>query len=334
MDKIKPKTAIGRFIDQLPNSAEQLLLNPKKEGRAEGDRLGESLIFELPSGKKVKFVPKLVNPKRCKIWKGNIRLQEFLNQENTKDLREKINTQGQLVPVLARPIKNEPEYSHEIIYGSRRHYVCSSLGKSIKILEADLDDNDALVFMDAENSGREDISPYETALAYKFWIDNGIFKNQVELSQQLGITRSWLNKIISLTRIPKEIISAISEPKKLSLKCGLELVKILMEDPSNSQGLIEKSVELCQKGLDSEDILKNLLNYKEKKLSTLKTFNKITSKIIHSNEGNPLYKIISSEHGRTTLVFDSKLSKQKVLNMLDQIETLVKKLDVQESELK
>jgi ParB/RepB/Spo0J family partition protein len=325
MDKTKPKTAIGRFIDQLPGSTEQLLLNPKKENKSEIDRFGESLIFELPSGKKVKFIAKLVDPRKCKIWNGNVRLQEFISEENTNDLKERINAQGQLVPVLARPIKDDPQYSHEIIYGSRRHYVCSSLGKNIKILEADLDDSDALIFMDAENSGREDLSPYEMAMAYKFWIDNGIFKSQGELSEQLGITRSWLNKIISLTRIPKEVISAISGPRGLSLKYGLEIVRKLSDGHLNAKGLVDKSIELCNEGLAPEDILQRLLNIKEKKSSVS---NGSFSKIIYSEEGKPAYKITSSQQGKTVLTFSSKFPRVDLSNLLNEIELIVKKLDI------
>jgi ParB/RepB/Spo0J family partition protein len=81
--------------------------------------------------------------------------------------------------------------------------------------------------MDAENAGREDLSPYEAAKAYKYWLDSGIFKNQNELAEKLGITRSWVNKVLSLTKIPSEIVSAIGGPKNLSIKEGLELIKII-----------------------------------------------------------------------------------------------------------
>ena len=325
MEKIKPRTAIGKFIDQLPEGTEQLLLNSKKEDRPATDRFGESLIFELPSGKKVKFIAKLVDPKKCRIWKGNVRLQEFLNADNTNELREKINAQGQLVPVLARPIKNNLQYSHEIIYGSRRHYVCSSLGKNIKILEADLDDADALVFMDAENAGREDLAPYEMAVAYKFWIDSGLFKSQGELSEKLGITRSWLNKIISLTRIPKEVITAISGPKGLPLKNGLELVKLLSENRLYEKTLVEKSIDLKNKQLSTEEILQKLLDVQIKKEEKIQKLDEVISKVIYSQAGKSVCKITSLKQGKIILKFDPKFPAPKLSNLLQEIELLIKK---------
>ena len=325
MEKTKPRTAIGRFIDQLPDGSEQLLLNSKKEDRPATDRFGESLIFEPPSGKKVKFIAKLVDTKKCRIWKGNVRLQEFLNAENTNELREKINSQGQLVPALARPLKNNLQYSHEIIYGSRRHYVCSSLGKNIKILEADLDDADALAFMDAENAGREDLAPYEMAVAYKFWIDSGLFKSQGELSGKLGITRSWLNKIISLTRIPKEIISVVSGPKGLPLKHGLELVKLLSENRLSEKTLVEKSLELKNEKLSTEEILQRLLDVQTNKKEKIQKFDEVISKIIYSEEGKPVCKITSLKQGKTILKFDPKFPTPKIFNLLQEIELLIKK---------
>ncbi len=89
MDKIKPKTAVGRFLDKLPESFEHNIEFSNKNIFL-GEKTGESLIFELPSKKKIKFVPKVVDVKKCRVWKGNIRLQEFLDDKNTEDLKDKI----------------------------------------------------------------------------------------------------------------------------------------------------------------------------------------------------------------------------------------------------
>ena len=326
MEKTKAKTAIAKFIDQLPTTGDNVSLKFNKEDKFSNvdDRIGETLIFELPSGKKVKFIAKLVDPKKCKVWKGNIRMQEYISEENTRDLREKIKIQGQLVPVLARPIKNDPQYTHEIIYGSRRHFVCSLMKQGIKILEADLDDADALLFMDAENSGREDMSPYEMALAYNFWIDNGIFKNQGELATQLGITRSWLNKIMSLARISKEIISAIGGPKALSLKYGLEIIKLISKNSLSEENLIQRTIEMKNKGISSEIILNNLLGNKDIFIKEKRQKNSVLVKTIESYNGSPACKIFRSKNQRLILKFDHQLLNNNFSGFLDEIEVLIK----------
>ncbi len=323
MEKIKAKTAVGRFLEQLPSGFEQqITLNTKNNSAA--DKTGESLLFSLPSGKKVKFIAKLVDPKKCRIWQGNTRIKDFLNAENTQELREKIKVQGQLVPVLARPIRENAEFSHEIIYGSRRHYVCSELGIDIKLFEADLDDHDSLIFMEAENSGRKDLSPYEMAVAYKFWVDNGIFKNQGELSERLGITRSWLNKTLSLSKIPQEIISAIGNPGHLNLKTGLEIIRILGDNPNKQADLLKKTKELQEKGVTGEKMLEILLGKNGNKEDIKQEMQQSVSKTIFSKEGNPICKITNSKQGKTILTFNSKIPRTTMVTLLSQIETFIK----------
>lgn len=324
IDKAKPKTAVGRFLDRIPESFERSIeLNNKNIFFSENK--GESLIFELPSKKKIKFVPKVIDSKKCRLWKGNIRLQEFLDDKNTIELKEKIQAQGQLIPVMARPIKNDPKFTHEIIYGSRRLYVCSSLGIDIKILEAELDDNDALIFMDAENAGREDLSPYEAAKAYKYWMDNGIFKNQNELAEKLGITRSWLNKVLSLTKIPTEIIFAIGGPKNLSIKEGLELVKFVTTEEKKTQSiianlLINKNVQKTIEQIIQEFSDKKKLNVEIKQNSIIPY--ESCSRVLYSKDGQTVCKITHSRQGKLTLTFNSKFS--KVENVVNEIENIIK----------
>ena len=118
MEKVKSKTAIAKFLDTLPEKVNEEVSIVNKPNIVQKQH-GETLICELPSGKKIRFILKSVDPNKCRIWEGNLRIQSFLNENTTKDLKEKISAQGQLVPVLARPLKNDPEYSHEIIYGSR-----------------------------------------------------------------------------------------------------------------------------------------------------------------------------------------------------------------------
>lgn len=323
LDKLKPKTAVGRFLDRLPESVEQAMeFNNKNIFISENK--GESLIFELPSKKKIKFVPKVIDSKKCKPWKGNIRLQEFLDDKNTFELKQKIQAQGQLVPVMARPIKNDSNFTHEVIYGSRRLYVCSSLGIDIKILEAEIDDSDALMFMDAENAGREDLSAYETAKAYKYWIDTGIFKNQNELAEKLGITRSWLNKILSLTKVPAEIISAIGGPQNLFIKEGLELIKLINREQNKYKIIIDNIKQNLNVPITVEQIIQlfNDKNLDNSVINNSYISNEFYSKTLYSKDGQIVCKVTHSKQGKLILTFNSKFP--KLDDVLNQIEHIIK----------
>jgi len=324
MDKVKPKTAVAKFLDSLSERVEPTIDKlPKAFISTQKKNYSDNLVCNLPSGKKIKFILKMVNPAKCKIWNGNIRINDFLNESTTQDLAERIKAQGQLVPVLARPIK-AGEHTHEIIYGSRRHYVCSLLDIDLKVLEGDIDDKDALLFMDAENSGREAASIYETALAYKRWLEDSIFESQGELAKKMGISRTWVNKIISLSKIPLDIIKAFSNPNDVSIKMGLEIVEKISNAKNSINEMIKIAKELEPLKLEPQVVLNKLLNMDPVKRKHFNNSNS-QSKIIYSLKGIQICKISTSRAGKTMIIFSQKLAKDKIDTLLDEFEKIVSK---------
>jgi ParB/RepB/Spo0J family partition protein len=329
MNKVKPKTAVGRFLDKIPEGVESNLgFNVGNSFFKE--KSGEKLIFELPSKKKIKFIPKLVDPKQCTVWAGNIRLQEFLSEENVSELKNKIQAQGQLIPVMARPTKNNKDFTHEVIYGSRRLYVCSLLGIDIKILEADIDDNDALIFMDAENAGRENVSCCEEARAYKHWLDQGIFKSQGELAEKMGITRPWLNKILSLNKLPQDIIAIMGGPQKLSVKLGSDILKYISTVDNNKiktciEGMVGKQINEEQAAQLIFKLTKDKTQSKKLKLET-KIIRESFSRVLYNQNKEPVCKITCSKQGKSTVTFNNKVTSAQLDKILKEIEVAVKNI--------
>jgi len=317
VDKVKKsKTAIGRFLEQIPDYPTEKI-QYKSDNILTGKKQAESLVFELPSGKRVRFVAKLLDTKKCRVWSGNLRLQDFINEENLKDLKNSIKLQGQVVPVLVRPIKDS-SFTHEIIYGSRRFAACKSLGMEIKALEADINNDDAIMFMEAENAGRKSISAYETALAYKQWLDAGMYKSQKELSEKLGITREWLNKILSLNKIPRKIIESLSGPLNLSLKDGCRLVKTLSE----SDDAVEKTIKIAEnrkkEGVPPELILKEILG------NSVLPKNKLDSEhVIKNPRGKEACRITRTSNKKLKLTVKDKSLEGMVDVLIKDIEGLI-----------
>ena len=241
---------------------------------------------------------------------------------------EKISSQGQLVPVLARPLKNNTDYSHEIIYGSRRHYVCSSLNKDLKILEGEMENDDALLFMDAENSGREEPSFYEMALAYKNWLDTGVFQNQGELAKKLCISRMWVNKIISLSKIPMEVACVFKNPKDMTLKMALAIVSKLSESREAYDHLFKKAIGLKSLNLDAKILFGMLFDgdkITQEETGILQN-NFSLSKTVFSKNGSEVYKLSNSKKGKTTISFSAKYSKEKLELLLKNLEQIAQEI--------
>ena len=104
-------------------------------------------------------------------------LHDFANhpfkvEENTElcELMRSIETEGVLVPLLARPNPNGEGY--ELISGHRRKAACAWAGVTdVPVVVRDLDDNQAVITMVDSNLQREHIKPSEKAYAYKMKYD-------------------------------------------------------------------------------------------------------------------------------------------------------------------
>ena len=80
-----------------------------------------------------------INPRDCTRWKYADRSHfEF---GNTGSLSEDIKENGQVEPVIVRPLLNS-EYKYEIIAGSRRFQACFNAGLMLKAVIRDVSDEE------------------------------------------------------------------------------------------------------------------------------------------------------------------------------------------------
>src|SRR5215472_14327187 len=62
----------------------------------------------------------LVSPFRCRMWSLHDRLEEHITEESCKAEIESFQSHGQVVPVIGRPVPEDPGYDFELIFGARR----------------------------------------------------------------------------------------------------------------------------------------------------------------------------------------------------------------------
>ena len=93
---------------------------------------------------------------------------KIINNEDLSKLKESINVNGVLEPIIVR--KKDDRY--EIISGHRRKYASELLGlKTIPCIIRDMTDDEATIYMVDSNMHRETILPSEKAKAYKMKLD-------------------------------------------------------------------------------------------------------------------------------------------------------------------
>ncbi len=118
---------------------------------------------------------------------------KVLNNDELKQLKSSIETNGILSPLLVRPKGDH----YELISGHRRKFACKLLGiNEVPCVIKDLSDDEATIYMVDSNLQREKLLPSEKAFAYKMKYEalkhqRGDSVNQLDTEVcQVGTVRS------------------------------------------------------------------------------------------------------------------------------------------------
>lgn len=184
-----------------------------------------------------------VNPFRCQMWPLHDRIENHITEETCRAEIESVARNGQLVPVLGRVLKDDPNYDIELIYGARRLFVARHLNKPLAVEVREMSDREALIAMDIENRLRLDISPYERGMSYASWLRSGHFKSQEEIVRALRISSSKVSRLLKLARLPSVVVDAFPSPVEICEGWGLDLMDAL-DDLQRRPAVLRKAREL------------------------------------------------------------------------------------------
>ncbi|WP_234730196.1 ParB/RepB/Spo0J family partition protein [Acidocella facilis] len=206
-------------------------------------------LGRIASGE-LKQVPQVrLDPKRCRIWTGNGRLQSALNYDRCKDLIESMIAEGgQKMPALVRKLRNDPDHDYEVIYGTRRHWAISWLRENnypdfVFLAEVrDINDEAAFRLADLENRTRSDISELERARNYAEALPIHYEGKQARMAERLNISKGWLSKLIAFAQIKDGIIAAFKAPGELSLRQGYALAQAISSSAAEKRALDEAKI--------------------------------------------------------------------------------------------
>jgi ParB family transcriptional regulator, chromosome partitioning protein len=187
---------------------------------------------------------KSVSPFRCRMSDLHARLEGHVTEESCKAEIESFLRHGQLVPVLGRPLRGDPDCDVELIYGARRLFVARHLNMSLQVEIRALSDREAIIAMDIENRHRTDISAYERGLSYLRWLRTGHFDSQERLARGLRVSSSQVSRLLKLARLPAVIVQAFGNPLELCEGWGLDLSEAL-EDPERRAATLAKARAIC-----------------------------------------------------------------------------------------
>jgi ParB family transcriptional regulator, chromosome partitioning protein len=156
-----------------------------------------------------------------------------LTDENDPDfeaLKQSIADHGQEVPILVRPLPNQPG-RYQAAYGHRRLRACHALGRNVRALIRQLTDAELVVAQGLENASRVDLTFIERA-SFAKGLEKGGFDRSTIMAA-LSTDKTELSKMLTaVSAIPDDLIRAIGRAPKAGRRRWLELAECLVHKGS------------------------------------------------------------------------------------------------------
>jgi ParB family transcriptional regulator, chromosome partitioning protein len=149
----------------------------------------------------VEIEPNLIDPSPIRD-----RLEDPASEDN-RALLESISRDGQRVPALLRPHPSSPG-RYITIFGHRRIAQVRKLGRLVRAIIADMNEEDAFVAQGQENNARLNTSFIERAMFAKRLNDHGM--KIVRIADALNVVKSVVSESIAVaSALPEPLLEAI-----------------------------------------------------------------------------------------------------------------------------
>ena len=194
----------------------------------------ETALARLASGEVRQVTQIAIDPGRCRIWRGNARAYERLNEQSCHELIDSLIAEGgQKVPAIVRRIDGDADHDYEVIAGTRRHWSIDWLRANNypDMLFVDqvhlLDDEAAFRIADIENRARTDVSDIERARNYAHAITAYYGGHQTRMAERLNISKGWLSKMVKVAAISDAVLDAFGSLSDVQLRPAYTLAQAL-----------------------------------------------------------------------------------------------------------
>lgn len=176
----------------------------KKLGKGLGSLLGVESITEITEKSK----NELMDLEMGMVVPTEAQPRQLFNDETIKELAESIEKNGLLQPIVVRPMEKG---KYQIIAGERRYRAFKKLGrKVIPAIVRDYEDEEVDKLQLVENVQREDLNPYDEAIAYlKLKEKYGL--KQEDIAKAVGKSRPYISNMTRLLSLEDEILEMLKK---------------------------------------------------------------------------------------------------------------------------
>ena len=155
---------------------------------------------------------KVINIKLEQLLENPYQPRLNIDESKLQELADSIEKNGLMQPIVITNTENTAN-TYTIIAGHRRVLALKLLNKeNIEAIILKKVAHEQLAILPlVENLQREDMEPIESALGFKKILDNKIVKNQDSLAKKIGVSKSWLSRLLSILKLPEDLIVKIKE---------------------------------------------------------------------------------------------------------------------------
>ena len=178
--------------------------------------------------------------------------RKYFDEESLNQLAESIKQHGLLQPIVVRRIGGG---FFQIIAGERRWRASKLAGLTeIPAIIVEADDMKAAELAIVENVQREDLNPYEEAVAYKALMDTyGL--TQEEVAERVGKSRSAVANTMRLLDLPDEVLEML---KSADISAGHARALLGLKNKEIITDTAFKILECSLTVRETEDLVKKL----------------------------------------------------------------------------
>lgn len=176
----------------------------KKLGKGLGSLLGVESITEITEKSK----NELMDLEMAMVVPTEAQPRQSFKEDTIKELAESIEKNGLLQPIVVRPMAGG---KYQIIAGERRYRAFKKLGRTmIPAIVRDYEDEEVDKLQLVENVQREDLNPYDEAIAYlKLKEKYGL--KQDDIAKAVGKSRPYISNMTRLLSLEDEILEMLKK---------------------------------------------------------------------------------------------------------------------------
>lgn len=243
--------------------------------------------------------------------------------EAVADLVESIRLHGQQVPIMVRPLRNQPG-RFQVVYGRRRLEALRVLGQPARAMVRMLDDTQAILAQGQENSVRLDPSFIEKALFVTELADSG--HTPEVILEALAIDKPMLSRMQKVSRsLPLDLIYRIGPAHGIGRRRWEELADLARSETQNFTS-VDESLDKALSTSGSDERFNLVLDeVKRQATSVIQAAPALASSLAHTvttPDGRALAEVKSSLR-YLTVKLDNKANPAFTAWLQDNVETQI-----------